>query len=116
MIEPIADGPANPDGAPAPVRITRAEAAHVAGLARLSFTDDELDELTGQLAAVLDHAADVEALDISDLVARAHPLDLADVTRSDEVRPSLDRDQVLDQAPAAESGRFRVPPILGEAP
>ena len=98
------------------MRIARAEAAHVAGLARLSFTDDELDELAGQLAAVLDHAADVEALDISDLVARAHPLDLADVTRPDVIRPSLGRDQVLDQAPAAESGRFRVPPILGEAP
>ena len=104
------------EAAPAPGRITRDEAAHVAGLARLRFTDDELDELAGQLAAVLDHAADVEALDIDDLPARAHPLDLADVTRPDEVRASLDRDRVLAQAPAAESGRFRVPPILGEAP
>lgn len=100
----------------APGRITRQEVAHVAGLARLRFTDDELDQLTGQLAAVLDHAADVEALDIDDLPAQAHPLGLADVTRSDEIRPSLDRDQVLAQAPAAESGRFRVPPVLGEAP
>lgn len=97
-------------------RITRDEAAHVAGLARLRFTDDELDELAGQLAAVLDHAADVEALDVDDLSARAHPLDLADVTRPDEIRTSLDRDRVLAQAPAAEAGQFRVPPILGEAP
>ncbi len=88
----------------------------MAGLARLRFTDDELDELTGQLAAVLGHAADVEALDIADLVARVHPMGLGDVTRPDEVRPSLDRDQVLAQAPVAESGRFRVPPVLGEAP
>lgn len=104
------------EAAPGPGRIARDEAAHVAGLARLRFTDDELDELAGQLAAVLDHAADVEALDIDDLPARAHPLDLIDVTRPDEVRASLDRDRVLAQAPAAESGRFRVPPILGEAP
>lgn len=88
----------------------------MAGLARLRFTDDELDQLTGQLAAVLDHAADVEALDIADLPAQAHPLGLADVIRPDEIRPSLDRDEVLAQAPAAESGRFRVPPVLGEAP
>jgi aspartyl-tRNA(Asn)/glutamyl-tRNA(Gln) amidotransferase subunit C len=90
--------------------------SHVAGLARLRLTDDELDRFTEQLGAVLDHAADVAALDTSGVPPTAHPLPLANVLRPDTVGPSLDRDEVLAQAPAAEDGRFRVPRILGDAP
>ena len=97
-------------------RITRDDVAHVARLARLELTDDELDEFTGQLGAVLDHAADIEALDVDDVEPTAHPLPLVNVLRADEVRPSLDRDEVLAQAPLAEDGQFRVPPVLGEEP
>ena len=88
----------------------------MARLARLRFSDNELDELAAQLSAVLDHAADVEALDVSGIEPTSHPLPLADVTRADEVRPSLARDEVLAQAPSVAEGQFRVPPILGEAP
>ena len=80
------------------------------------LTDDELDRFTGQLAAVLDHAADVEALDMAGVAPTAHPYPLANVLREDVVGPSLDRDEVLAQAPDAVDDRFRVPPILGEAP
>ena len=97
-------------------RITRDDVAHVARLARLEVTDDELDVFTEQLAAVLDHAADVAALDLEGVPPTAHPLPLENVLRDDVVRPSLDRDEVLAQAPAAEDGLFRVPRILGEAP
>ena len=97
-------------------RITRDEAAHVARLARLRFSDEELDELAAQLSAVLDHAADVEALDVTDIAPTSHPHPLVNVTRADHVRPSLDRDEVLAQAPSVDDGQFRVPPILGEAP
>lgn len=97
-------------------RITRAEVAHVAGLARLELTDAELDLFTGQLAAVLDHAADVEALDTADLAPTGHPLSLVNVLRPDVPRPGLDRDEVLARAPAVEDDRFRVPPVLGEHP
>ena len=62
---------------------------------------------------MLDHAADVEALDVSGIEPTSHPLPLVNVTRADEERPSLDRDEVLAQAPAAADGRFRVPPVLG---
>ncbi|HET9692099.1 MAG TPA: Asp-tRNA(Asn)/Glu-tRNA(Gln) amidotransferase subunit GatC [Acidimicrobiales bacterium] len=96
--------------------ITAADVAHVARLARLSLTDDELERYTGQLSAVLAHAADVAALDTSGVEPTAHPLPLANVLRPDEVRPSVDRDEVLAAAPAAQDGRFRVPKILGEAP
>lgn len=97
-------------------RITRADVQHVATLARVALTDDEIDHLTGELGAILDHAAQVSALDTDGVPPTAHPLPLDNVVRADTVRPSLDRDEVLGEAPAAEAGRFRVPRILGEAP
>ncbi|HLX87513.1 MAG TPA: Asp-tRNA(Asn)/Glu-tRNA(Gln) amidotransferase subunit GatC [Acidimicrobiales bacterium] len=96
--------------------LTREDAAYVARLARLDLTDEELDTYAGQLAAVLEHAAAVAALDTRDVEPTSHPLPMRNVLRNDEVRPSLDRDEVLAQAPAAEDGRFRVPRILGDAP
>jgi aspartyl-tRNA(Asn)/glutamyl-tRNA(Gln) amidotransferase subunit C len=97
-------------------RISTDDVAHVAKLARLSVSDDELATFTGQLAAVLDHAADVEALDLDDVPPTSHPYPLQNVLRDDEVRPSLDRDEVLAQAPDVEDRQFKVPPVLGEAP
>jgi len=95
--------------------LTRADVEHVARLARLALTDDEIEQLTVELGAVLEHAADVASLDLADVPPTAHPLPLRNVLREDEVRPSLDREEVLAAAPAAEDGRFRVPRIL-EAP
>jgi aspartyl-tRNA(Asn)/glutamyl-tRNA(Gln) amidotransferase subunit C len=97
-------------------RISRQQVLHVAQLARLTVTDEEVDVLTEQLAAVLEHAADVEALDTTGVPPTAHPVPLLNVLRNDEVGPSLDREEVLGQAPAAEEGRFRVPPILSVEP
>ena len=97
-------------------RITRDEVAHVAKLARLDVTDEELEMFTGQLAAVLEHARDVEALDTQGVPPTAHPLPIQNVFREDVVQPSLERDEVLAAAPSVEDRRFRVPRILGEAP
>jgi aspartyl-tRNA(Asn)/glutamyl-tRNA(Gln) amidotransferase subunit C len=97
-------------------RITRDDVAHVAKLARLRVSDEELDVFTGQLAAVLAHADDVASLDTEGVPPTAHPLPLENVLRADEPRPSLDRAEVLAAAPAVENDRFRVPPVLGEAP
>jgi len=99
-----------------PQKITRDDVAHVADLARLALTEDELDRFTEQLAAVLDHAADVEALDVADVPPTSHPVPLANVLRDDVVAPTLDRAEVLAQAPAVEDDRFRVPPSLGQEP
>jgi aspartyl-tRNA(Asn)/glutamyl-tRNA(Gln) amidotransferase subunit C len=96
--------------------ISRDDVVHVAKLARLDLTEEELELFTPQLAAVLDHAADVEALDVADVPPTAHPYPLRNVFRQDEIRPSIDRDEVLGQAPAVEDRRFKVPPILGEEP
>ncbi len=95
-------------------RITPDDVAHVARLASIELTGDELARFTEQLAAVLDHAADVEALDVDGVPPTAHPLPLVNILRDDEVRPSLDRAEVLEQAPATDENRFRVPQILGE--
>ena len=96
--------------------IFRADVEHVAKLSRLSLTDDEIEHLTLELGSILGHAADIESLDLDDIAPTAHPLPLENVFRADEVRPTLDRGEVLAQAPAAEADRFRVPRILGEAP
>jgi aspartyl-tRNA(Asn)/glutamyl-tRNA(Gln) amidotransferase subunit C len=99
-----------------PGRISPADVAHVARLARLDLTEEERERFAEQLGAVLDHAADVEALDTAGVLPTAHPLPLRNVLREDVPRPCLDRDEVLSQAPDAESNRFRVPRILGEEP
>jgi aspartyl-tRNA(Asn)/glutamyl-tRNA(Gln) amidotransferase subunit C len=95
-------------------RLTRDDVAHVARLARLRLSVAELDEFTEQLANVLAHAEDIERLDAEGVPPTAHPLPLRNVFRSDVIRPSLDRDEVLAAAPAAQDGQFRVPQILGE--
>jgi aspartyl-tRNA(Asn)/glutamyl-tRNA(Gln) amidotransferase subunit C len=97
-------------------RLTREQVAEVATLARLTVTDEELDTYTSQLASILEHADDMEALDIEGVEPTAHPFELVNVLRPDVVRPGVDRDEVLAAAPAAEDGRFRVPAILGEEP
>jgi aspartyl-tRNA(Asn)/glutamyl-tRNA(Gln) amidotransferase subunit C len=96
--------------------ITTDDVEHVARLARLELTAEELDTFTVQLSAVLDHARDVEALDTEGVAPTAHPLPLVNVLRDDVTVPCLARDEVLAQAPAVEEERFRVPRILGEAP
>jgi aspartyl-tRNA(Asn)/glutamyl-tRNA(Gln) amidotransferase subunit C len=96
--------------------ISRDDVVHVAKLARLDLTEAELELFTPQLAAVLEHAADVEALDVAGIPPTAHPYPLRNVFRPDELRPGVDREEVLAVAPDVEDGRFKVPPILGDEP
>ncbi len=96
--------------------LSRQEVAHVARLARLQLTEEQLDVFTPQLVAILSHAADVEALQLDDVPPTAHPYPLSNVMRPDEARDAGIRDAVLAQAPDSEDGMFRVPPVLGEAP
>ncbi len=101
---------------PVSERISREQVAHVAQLARLTLTDGELELFTDQLGAVLDHAADLEALDVGDVPPTSHPFPLVNVLRDDVEVAGVDRDEVLAEAPSVEDGRFRVPPVLGEEP
>ena len=95
-------------------RLTTEDVAKVADLAMLRLTPDELERFTGQLAALLDHAADLESLDLEGVEPMARPVHLENVFREDEPAGLLQPDEVLSQAPAAEDGMFRVPPVLGE--
>ena len=97
-------------------QISTEDVAHVARLARLELGSDELESFTSQLAAVLDHAADLDLLDLDGVEPTAHPLPLSNAFRPDEVGPTLDPAEVLAAAPAVEDGLFRVPPVLGETP
>jgi len=97
-------------------RISRSDVEHVAMLARLGLTDEEIQRLTGELAAIVEYAAAVSSLDTADVPPTAHPLPLVNVFRPDDPGPALDRDEVLAQAPATEHGQFRVPRILSDAP
>ena len=97
-------------------RITRSDVAHVARLARLILTDDELDRTTHQLGDILDHAQAMAALDLDGVEPTSHPYALSNVMRDDVLGELIDRDEVLAAAPAAESNLFKVPPVLGEEP
>ena len=90
--------------------ITRDEVLHVARLARLELTDDEVDRFTEQLSAILEAVAKVAELDLSDVEPTAHPLDLVNVWAEDEPRPSLSVDEALANAPDRQDGFFKVPP------
>ena len=94
-------------------RISAEVVAKVARLARLDLTPAEIERTTTQLADMLEHFADIDALDLDDVAPMAQPYPLDNVFREDVIAPGLDRDEVLAAAPEAEDGRFRVPPIIG---
>ena len=86
--------------------------AHVARLARLALSADELEAYKTQLALILDHAARVQSLEGDSVDESGHPLGLSNVYREDVRRPSLDRDEVMINAPESDNGYFVVPPAL----
>ncbi len=94
-------------------RITVDAVAKVARLARLDLTPAELEQATAQLGDMLDHFADIDALELADVAPMTQPYRLVNVMRPDVERPTLDRDEVLAAAPQPEDGRFRVPPVIG---
>ena len=96
-----------------PARITTEVVAKVAKLASLQLSEDELVLMTSQLSGMLDHFADIDKLDLEQVAPLAQPLPLKNVFRDDVIVQGLDRDEVLAAAPAAEDGRFRVPPSSG---
>jgi aspartyl-tRNA(Asn)/glutamyl-tRNA(Gln) amidotransferase subunit C len=100
---------AGPEGA-----ITRDDVAHLARLARIAMTDDELDRLAGQLDVILGAVARVQEVAAGDIPPTSHAVPITNVYRPDEPRRSLGADAALAAAPSAEDGRFRVPQILGE--
>lgn len=83
-------------------------------LARIQLSDTEVDRLTGQLDVIVDNVAKVSEVATADVPATSHPIALENVFRRDQVGDMLTREQVLQNAPDAADGRFRVTAILGE--
>ncbi len=92
--------------------IDRATVEHVARLARLALTDEERERFVAQLGRILEHCARLDALSIEGVPPTSHVLPIVNVLREDLPVPSLQRDEVLAQAPAHEQGFFRVPRVL----
>jgi len=92
--------------------ISREEALHVARLARLALTDEEIERITGELGAILEAVGVVSELDLADVPPTSHPLDLVNVWDDDEPRSSLSLDEAFANAPERDGGHFRVPPTV----
>ncbi len=91
--------------------ISRDEVLHVARLARLALTDEEVGRLTEELGAILDAVGVVAELDLTEVAPTSHPLDLVNVWDEDEPRESLSLDEVFANAPDRDGDLFRVPPV-----
>lgn len=94
--------------------ISRDEVAHLANLARIDLSDDELDHLAPQLSVILESVASIRGVAGDDIPPTSHPLPLTNVFREDVVRPSLTPEQALSGAPEVDQQRFSVPRILGD--
>jgi aspartyl-tRNA(Asn)/glutamyl-tRNA(Gln) amidotransferase subunit C len=94
--------------------ITPDVVSHLADLARIALTDDEIAKLTGELSQIVDSVAKVTAVATPDVPATSHPIPLGTVTREDVVGATLTTEQALSGAPASEAGQFKVASILGE--
>ena len=90
--------------------ITREEVLHVASLAHLELTEEEVEKFTEQLGAILDAVGKVAELDLTGVEPLSHPLDLVNVWAEDEPRPSWPIEESLANAPESEDDHFRVPP------
>lgn len=94
--------------------LSRDDVAHVAMLARIELSGDELDRFAGQLDQIVGWVGQISEVAADDVPPMSHPLPLTNVTRPDEVRPSLSAEQALAGAPEADQQRFSVPRILDE--
>ena len=90
--------------------ISRDQVLHVARLARLDLSDDEVERLTGELSAILDAVSKVSELELDDVPPTSHPLALVTAWAEDVPRDSLALDEVFANAPSREGDLFRVPP------
>jgi aspartyl-tRNA(Asn)/glutamyl-tRNA(Gln) amidotransferase subunit C len=89
--------------------IDREQVLHVARLARLELTDDEVERMASELSGILEHVDRISALDLEGVEPTTHVVALENVLRPDEPVPSLPRERALEQAPDAADGAFRVP-------
>jgi len=89
--------------------IDREQVLHVARLARLRLTEDEVERMSSELSSILDHIEKISELDLENVEPTSHVVEVENVLRADEPRESWPRERILDSAPDAADGGFRVP-------
>lgn len=94
------------------MKLTLEEVKHIAELARLQLTDEEMARYADQLSDILDYAARLQSIDTSGISPTERVSSVGNVLRKDETRPGLSQQELLDNAPETEKGQFKVPPIL----
>ncbi|MDY5784763.1 MULTISPECIES: Asp-tRNA(Asn)/Glu-tRNA(Gln) amidotransferase subunit GatC [unclassified Corynebacterium] len=94
--------------------ISRDEVSHIARLARIKMSEEELDQFAGQLDTIVDAVSKIQQVDTTGVEPMSHPHSVEAGMREDVVKKTLTQEQALDQAPATEDERFVVPQILGE--
>ena len=93
--------------------LSEEQVRHVAVLARLGLTDEQVAQLAGELSGILEHIEKISELDLDGVEPMAHAVDVANVTRPDENRPGLSQEEALLNAPEKEGGAFVIPRIVG---
>ena len=95
--------------------IDREQVLHVARLARLELSEDEVERMAGELSSILEHVERISQLDLDGVEPTTHVVELENVLRPDEPRPSLPRERALEPAPDPAEGAFRVPSPQAQA-
>lgn len=93
-------------------KISKEQVQHVADLARLTFNEDEIEDFTKQMSKIIEYAEVLNELDTENVEPTTHVMDVRNVLRADEVKPSLDREDALKNAPKQKDGQFEVPSVL----
>ncbi|GGE35537.1 aspartyl/glutamyl-tRNA(Asn/Gln) amidotransferase subunit C [Pullulanibacillus camelliae] len=94
--------------------ITKEQIKHVAHLARLTFTEEEVEAFAKDLGDIIGFAEQLNELDTEGIEETTHVLDITNVLRDDVVRDSLDREEALKNAPAQQNGQVKVPKVIGD--
>ncbi|MBM7094932.1 MULTISPECIES: Asp-tRNA(Asn)/Glu-tRNA(Gln) amidotransferase subunit GatC [Alteribacter] len=93
-------------------RITKAQIKHVAHLARLEFTDHEVEMFSEQLDSIINYAEQLNELDTTNVKPTSHVFDVKNVLREDEVKPSLSQEDALKNAPDQKDGQVKIPSVF----
>ena len=97
------------------MKLDRATVEHIAALARVGLTDEEIERMRDQLSGILDHINQLQEVDTGDIPPTAQVIQLQNVMRDDEVQPSLPQEFVLLNAPRSEDGYIRVNAVLDQS-
>lgn len=97
------------------MKLDRATVEHIAALARIGLTEDEIERMREQLSSILDNISSLQDVDTDDIPPTAQVIQLQNVMRDDVVQPSLSRDLVLANAPHSEGGYLKVNAVLDQS-